>query len=203
MSMRVELVSVRIYRRMMWLYPASFREEYGRDIVHNFRDCCRDAVREGGGFLIAGLWLHAVLDLITTAVKEHVAGSGIRSANMIDTTAFDSQLVSSLLYWTRALRNGYNVLQSVEMIAKNAPEPTASAFRAVLDKVAEGTPLAEAIEDLKTQIGSEHLNAVIDTMMSQRQTGGNLADMFDDLNAAMRQQLGDDGWAQSHIDKLS
>jgi hypothetical protein len=67
------LVSFHTYRALLFLYPRRFREEYGREMALVFRDCCRDAQRNGAGSL-RKLWRAALVDLITNAVKEHVFG---------------------------------------------------------------------------------------------------------------------------------
>lgn len=53
----------RIYGRLLRLYPARFREEYGAEIERQFRDEYREA---RSGRQRASLWLHALQDLITT-----------------------------------------------------------------------------------------------------------------------------------------
>jgi len=53
----------RIYKRLLRLYPARFREEYGAEMERQFRDEDREA---RGGHQRTFLWLHALQDLITT-----------------------------------------------------------------------------------------------------------------------------------------
>lgn len=62
----------RIYRRLLWLYPASFRARYTEPMAQLFADQLRDA---RGGSAPAGslrLWVRTVGDLFTSAASEHL-----------------------------------------------------------------------------------------------------------------------------------
>src|SRR4051812_13998581 len=56
----------RFYRRLLWLYPREFREEYGEEMAYVFRNRAADegAVR---------LWLALLGDAVRTAPREHFA----------------------------------------------------------------------------------------------------------------------------------
>jgi hypothetical protein len=73
------LVSVRVYRAMLVAYPKKFRENYGAQMVQVFRDSVREAYHYNGMPSMIDLWLHTFVDLVITALIEHVAE---RSKNM-------------------------------------------------------------------------------------------------------------------------
>ncbi|MGH9163604.1 MAG: ABC transporter permease [Vicinamibacteraceae bacterium] len=60
-----------VYRTLLWCYPASFRREYGREMVRAFAAQVRDARDHGGWRAEASIWLHTVVDLLLTAPREH------------------------------------------------------------------------------------------------------------------------------------
>ena len=62
----------RLYRGILSLYPAAFRQRFGEDMVQLFRDRLRDARsgRASGGALIA--WTSLVGDVIVHASLEHL-----------------------------------------------------------------------------------------------------------------------------------
>jgi len=64
--------SYRVYTLLLVAYPAAFRREYGAEMAQLFRDCCRAAWESGGLLALLGLWGHAVVDLVETAVSERV-----------------------------------------------------------------------------------------------------------------------------------
>jgi peptide/nickel transport system permease protein len=59
-----------LYRRLLVLYPARFRHEYGRDMVQAFQDRLKDQASNGGPWRVAVFWLWAVGDLVRTAPAE-------------------------------------------------------------------------------------------------------------------------------------
>ena len=65
--------SERLYARLLGLYPARYRREYGPLMRQLFRDLLRDTRDQRRGWAVAGLWLRVVAELGVTASREHVA----------------------------------------------------------------------------------------------------------------------------------
>lgn len=63
--------SERVYQRLLWLYPADYRREYGPDMMHLFRDLQRDALRQHGTTGLATLWMRVIVDFVTSLVAEY------------------------------------------------------------------------------------------------------------------------------------
>jgi putative ABC transport system permease protein len=59
---------LRLYRGFLALYPAEFREEYGRELCLVFVDRCREQ-RSPAGLLM--VWLEALTGIFFEAPKEH------------------------------------------------------------------------------------------------------------------------------------
>src|SRR5687768_3517398 len=65
-------IEERLYRALLRLYPADFRQRFGDEMVALFRDSLRDARagRAPGG--VAGAWLKMLVDVAATAPSEHL-----------------------------------------------------------------------------------------------------------------------------------
>jgi putative ABC transport system permease protein len=63
-----ERLSARAFRALLALYPAVFRDEYGRELSLAFIDRYRDA---SGPWDRVRLWQEAVVGVLTEAPKEH------------------------------------------------------------------------------------------------------------------------------------
>src|ERR1035438_2904844 len=61
-------VMVRLYRGLLILYPAEFREEYGRELCLAFTDRCRAQHSRLGVLMV---WIHAAFGVLAEAPKEH------------------------------------------------------------------------------------------------------------------------------------
>lgn len=66
----VILLSERIYRALLILYPADYRREYGWLMVQVFRDVCRETYSQHGIAGIALWWCSTFLDLALTAFEQ-------------------------------------------------------------------------------------------------------------------------------------
>ena len=65
--------SDRVYRWLLFFYPADHRREYGPLMAQLFRDHCRDALQQAGAIGLIKLWVNTLIDLITTVIIEHIA----------------------------------------------------------------------------------------------------------------------------------
>src|SRR5512133_2350137 len=65
-------ISRRIYARLLVLYPAGHRAEYGADLLQLFTDQCQDAARSRQRLAFFSLWLRTLGDLAASALREHL-----------------------------------------------------------------------------------------------------------------------------------
>jgi hypothetical protein len=70
-EMRGELlVSERLYRVLLYLYPKKFRAAHGQQMRLTFRDACRSTYHRNGAVGLLALWLPTLLDLLKSALAE-------------------------------------------------------------------------------------------------------------------------------------
>lgn len=102
---------------------------------------------------------------------------------------FENQLPDTLGLWVNALRSGYSVLQSMEAIGRDAPEPTATEFKRVVQEVQLGIAMEDALEHLLNRVESEDLDLVVTAVNIQREVGGNLAEILDVISHTIRERI--------------
>jgi tight adherence protein B len=102
---------------------------------------------------------------------------------------FEDQLPDTLGMWVNALRSGYSVLQAMEAIAKDAPEPTKTEFKRVVQEVQLGIDVPDALDHLLERVESEDLDLVITAVNIQREVGGNLAEILDVIGGTIRERI--------------
>lgn len=103
--------------------------------------------------------------------------------------AFETQLPDTLGLWVNALRSGYSVLQAMEAIAKDAPEPTRTEFQRVVQEVQLGIDVPDALDHLLERVESEDLDLVITAVNIQREVGGNLAEILEVIGMTIRERI--------------
>lgn len=102
---------------------------------------------------------------------------------------FENQLPDTLALWVNALRSGFSVLQAMEAISRDAPEPTATEFKRVVQEVQLGIDVEDALDHLLTRVESEDLDLVITAVNIQREVGGNLAEILEVIGHTIRERI--------------
>lgn len=102
---------------------------------------------------------------------------------------FESQLPDNLQMWVNGLRSGYSVLQAIEGISKEAPEPTSTEFKRVVKEIQLGIPMDEALDHMLTRMPSDDLDLVITAVNIQREVGGNLAEILEVISHTIRERI--------------
>ncbi len=102
---------------------------------------------------------------------------------------FNEQFAESLAVMTNSLRAGYSLLQAIEMVAKEMSPPISDEFGRVLREMQLGTPVETALNNLSRRVGSEDLDLMLTALLIQRQIGGNLAEILDNIAEAIRERV--------------
>lgn len=112
---------------------------------------------------------------------------------MSDTVSFERQLGDVVWLISQALRAGYSVRQCFEHLASLDVEPTSSVFKGLVADLQAGHSIDEAFVTLLEAWPSPHLKRIIDVMLEQRKTSGNLAFMLDPFTADILADVNTDG----------
>lgn len=99
---------------------------------------------------------------------------------------FVAQLPDTLQLLSGALKAGYGILQSIDTVVKESPEPTATEFQRVLVEARLGLALEDALAAMADRIGSEDFRWVTVAINIQRRVGGNLADLLETVSETLR-----------------
>ena len=65
--------SLRLYSKLLYLYPQAYRIKYEMEMLRVFKNQCREAYQHQGGFGILLLWARTLTDLGVTVVREHLS----------------------------------------------------------------------------------------------------------------------------------
>ncbi len=191
--------ALRLYRWLLRVYPHGFRQRYQQEMLLDFRDNYNDILKASSFWGMTGFWINITLDLIYSAIQERLRDADYRGPTaMYNIPQFNNQLVSTIEFWTRLLRSGYSVRQILELAGKHAPEPTAGFIRETLAKAEETGDLAGAIASMPERLDSPYLRQVVQVIMRQHETGGNLADMMAHLKTDLSSQIGGENWADHY-----
>jgi tight adherence protein B len=102
---------------------------------------------------------------------------------------FENQLPDTLGLWVNALRSGFSVLQAMEAISRDAPEPTSTEFKRVVQEVQLGIDVEDALAHLLSRVESDDLDLVVTAVNIQREVGGNLAEILETISHTVRERV--------------
>ena len=102
---------------------------------------------------------------------------------------FDSQLPDVLDHIQGSLRAGYGLLQAVEWVSKQLPNPAGAEFDRVIREVQLGRGLMEALESMVRRIPSDDLALIVTAIKIQYEVGGSLAEILEVVAHTIRERV--------------
>jgi tight adherence protein B len=103
--------------------------------------------------------------------------------------AFNSQLADTIGLLSSALRSGYSMLQAMELVAREGPQPMSGEFERVVREVGLGLSPEEALANLVRRVQSDDLELLVTAINVQREVGGNLAEVLDTIANTIRDRV--------------
>jgi tight adherence protein B len=89
----------------------------------------------------------------------------------------------------RAVRAGHAFTTALEMISDEVAEPVAGEFRKLYEEQKFGMPVRDALINLTERIPLVDVKFFVTAVMLQRETGGNLAEILDNLSYVIRERF--------------
>jgi tight adherence protein B len=134
-----------------------------------------------GGNLLFG-WLGALVGFfIPYAYASHMRSKRFQK--------FEEKFPEAIDTLARAVRAGHAFTTAVEMIANEVAEPVAGEFRQLFEEQKFGLPVRDALMNLTQRIPLVDVKFFVTAVMLQRETGGNLAEILDNLSYVIRERF--------------
>jgi tight adherence protein B len=105
------------------------------------------------------------------------------------TKKYQLQMVDALNLLANGIRAGLTMPQAIGMVVDELPPPVSQEFNLVLQQAKIGVPLDEALENLKKRVYTEDNEMFVTSVNILRETGGNLAEVFDTITLVIRERV--------------
>ncbi len=102
---------------------------------------------------------------------------------------FEEKFPEAIDTLARAVRAGHAFTTAIEMIANEVAEPVAGEFRQLFEEQKFGLPVRDALLNLADRIPLVDVKFFVTAVMLQRETGGNLAEILDNLSYVIRERF--------------
>lgn len=150
--------------------------------------------------LVAGIMLAAgalslalTFKIVLSASVGMLAGAGcfiyltLRIANR--QKAFNNQLGDVLVMIANSMRSGFSFMQAMDLIAKEMKPPVSMEFFKTIAEIRLGSDVETALLNLGKRVQSPDLDLVITAVLIQREVGGNLAQILDNIAETINERI--------------
>ena len=102
---------------------------------------------------------------------------------------FEEQFPEAIDLIGRALRAGHAFTTGLAMAAEEIPKPVGEEFQLLYDRQNYGMPLADAMRAFAARIPLIDARFFVTAVLTQRETGGNLGEVLDNLSSVIRDRF--------------
>ncbi|ANK12077.1 type II secretion system F family protein [Erythrobacter neustonensis] len=145
------------------------------------------AAAVSNGFALgAGIWMIALVSSLALSVGLPLAVINVFAERR--RKKIQSQFPQALDVFVRSLRAGHPVAGALELLTREMEDPIGSEFGLVSDEISYGAELRQAMHDMAERWDDEDLRLFVVTLSIQADTGGNLAEVLDNLAKVIRER---------------
>jgi len=112
---------------------------------------------------------------------------GMRKRKRLNT--FNDQLGDTITLLANSLRSGYSIVQSMDTVANQLPNPMAGEFHRVTQEIGLGLHYEQALNNMLRRMPSDDLDLMITAINIQGKVGGNLAEILDTIGHTIRERV--------------
>lgn len=102
---------------------------------------------------------------------------------------FEEQLPDALMIMSRALRAGHPFSDAMKLVAEEMADPVGQEFRRTFMEINYGGDVRSALGGMLARVSSVTVMVFVTSVMIQKETGGNLAELLDGLSTMIRDRF--------------
>jgi tight adherence protein B len=102
---------------------------------------------------------------------------------------FEEQFPDAIDFMARALRAGHALITTLQMTGDEIPDPVGGEFRVLFEQQNFGMSLTDALRAFGERMPVLDARFFVTAVLTQRETGGNLSEVLDNLAAVIRERF--------------
>ena len=148
-----------------------------------------------GGTALAGLLAPAILhmpplpSIIAGVLSCSAPALLLLRARAARVRRIESQLPEMADFLARGLRAGHSFANVMQMAGDEVADPLGGEFRATYEEVNFGVTMQDALHNLAARVPLTDLRYLVIAVLIQRESGGNLAELLDNVSRMTRARL--------------
>lgn len=183
-----------------WVEVLTARVPHLRDVRHMLQQAAVDwtvgsyLVFVGGAaaavgitvWALTGSWVLSLAGGAAAAAVPYLVVSHRRNKRL---ARFEEQFPGAVDLLGRAIRAGHPLSAALKMVADEVADPVAGEFRAVFEEQRFGLPFTESLAALADRVPTADVRIFVTAVLIQREVGGNLTEILDNLSEIIRQRF--------------
>jgi len=137
-------------------------------------------------FIITGSF---IVGFIASIIGAYVPFLVVARKRMKRQRMLSEQLPDGLDFLGRSLRAGHSFPVGLQMMGVELPAPLSDEFGRCHDEISLATPPEDALKSMIERIDSTDFAFFVTAVLVQRQTGGDLAQVLDNITGMLRQRI--------------
>ena len=105
------------------------------------------------------------------------------------TRIIEGQMPEAMELLARSLRAGHALPSSIELAGKETPDPLGTEMKTVYEEQRLGLSVPAALKRMGERVASQDLQYFVTAVMLQTETGGNLAEVMENIGHLIRERL--------------
>ena len=89
---------------------------------------------------------------------------------------------------SNALKAGYSFLQALAVAAEETQNPFSKEFKGLIKELSLGIPMEDGLNNLIDRVPSEDLTLIINAILIQKDVGGNLSEVLENISETIRER---------------
>jgi len=144
----------------------------------------------GGAGILAALFVpYLIVALVVALIAGVLPFAWLRWKRSSRLKKFEEQFPDALDVLSRAVRAGHAFQAALGMAADELPAPVGPELKKAFEQQNFGLPLREALGELAERIPILDVRFFVTAVLIQRDTGGNLAEILDNLSHVVRERF--------------
>jgi tight adherence protein B len=145
-----------------------------------------------GGMLLLGLIGYGISQNLLLAALLATAGAflprlTIKALRNRRLYQLEEQLVNGIRTLTSGVRAGLNLVQAMQLLARNGVRPISEEFGHLVNEYEHGVSLEVAMENAARRIGSPNYRLVFSALLTHRERGGDLGETLERIADSIRE----------------
>jgi tight adherence protein B len=140
-------------------------------------------------FLVKLVTYYSLLAMSVAACTATIPYFLVRYARTRRLATFEEQFPDAIEMMARALRAGHAFPTGILMVAEEMPAPVGPEFKLLYDRQNFGMPVPDALKGFAERIPIIDARFFVTAVLTQRETGGNLSEVLDNLATVIRDRF--------------